>query len=159
MAGPSLCLALADAEATERLGAALAACTPAGACVYLHGNLGAGKTALVRGFLHALGHQGAVKSPTYTLVEPYQVDSHTINHFDLYRLADPEELEFLGIRDYFNGDTICLIEWPERGAGLLPGADLLIDIAYALPGREVEIQAKTPMGEEIRACLTGFSSH
>ena len=120
---------LADAEATEQLGAQLArAATPA--VVYLHGDLGAGKTTLVRGLIHALGYDGKVRSPTYTLVEPYACKPCTVSHLDLYRLADAEELEWLGLRDMLEEPSLLMIEWPERGEGQLPTADLSIDIEY-----------------------------
>lgn len=133
----------------EGLGARLATRLAAGMVVFLRGELGAGKTTLVRGVLRGLGYDGAVKSPTYTLVEPYQLGGRTVYHFDLYRLTDPEELEFLGVRDYLQGSGICLIEWPERGAGVLPAADLEIGIDATTEGRVVRMTAHTAAGTAV----------
>ncbi len=155
-------LALADEAATLALGAHLAQVLVPGINIYLHGNLGAGKTTLVRGLLHALGHQGKVKSPTYTLVEPYVLasdDNAALNlyHFDLYRFIDPEEWEAAGFRDYFNPQSICLVEWPEKAYGLLPAADLDIHIGLSLSpqtaGRQVSISANTASGKQCLAKL------
>jgi tRNA threonylcarbamoyladenosine biosynthesis protein TsaE len=142
-------LALADAAATEAAGAALADVFPGDDCViYLHGDLGAGKTTLVRGLLHALGHGGRVPSPTYTLVEPYDLGALSLKHLDLYRIADPEELAYLGMRDMTGA---LLIEWPERGAHFLPEPDLECRLAVAAPGRLLEAEGKSPLGYRLVA--------
>jgi tRNA threonylcarbamoyladenosine biosynthesis protein TsaE len=108
-----------------------------GGLVFLEGELGAGKTTLVRGLLRGLGHQGPVRSPTYTLVETYERPEMRIHHLDLYRLADPEELEYLGIRDLLDGGSLVLVEWPERGAGVLPIPDLVLRITCEGTGRRI----------------------
>lgn len=140
---------IADAAAMEALGAALAGALGGGLIVHLTGELGAGKTTLVRGVLRGLGHAGNVRSPTYTLVEPYELAGRRIYHLDLYRLADPEELEWIGIRDLLDADSLALIEWPERGAGVLPPADLEIAIAYFGTGRSVTLTAHSEAGERV----------
>ncbi|MFK8019667.1 MAG: tRNA (adenosine(37)-N6)-threonylcarbamoyltransferase complex ATPase subunit type 1 TsaE [Pseudomonadales bacterium] len=127
---------LADEQATERCAAALANHLTAGLLITLNGDLGAGKTSFVRAVLRSLGHQGPVKSPTYTIVEPYAIAGLEINHFDLYRLGDIEELELMGFRDYLNAQTICFVEWPQRAGNYLPVADLNIDL-LALSGSNI----------------------
>lgn len=139
---------LPDETATERLGAELANVFPEGGLVFLCGELGAGKTTLVRGLLRALGHAGSVKSPTYTLVEPYDLGERQVFHFDLYRLGDPEELEAIGIRDYIDGDALCLVEWPERGIGILPDADLTVHLEASDSGRHASLAAGSGTGEQ-----------
>jgi tRNA threonylcarbamoyladenosine biosynthesis protein TsaE len=136
---------LPDEAATARLGAALLA-LGGPALVLLEGDLGAGKTTLVRGFLRAAGHAGAVRSPTYTLVESYRTARCAVHHFDLYRLGDPLELEELGARDYFAGDAWCFVEWPERAATLLPAAELGIELAVHGPGRRATLRAVSERG-------------
>lgn len=140
-------------DAMLALGARLAQLSGGHGVMFLHGDLGAGKTTLSRGLLRGLGHVGAVKSPTFTLVEPYEIGALRAYHFDLYRLGDPEELEFLGIRDYFAEDALCLIEWPERGQGVLPKPDLDITIGPRASGRLVKFQPYTARGSEWCAAL------
>lgn len=145
-------------EAMQALGAQLAAITGGHGLIFLRGDLGAGKTTLSRGLLRGLGHCGAVKSPTFTLVEPYEIGPLRVFHFDLYRLVDPEELEFLGIRDYFDEDALCLIEWPERGSGVLPKADLDITIEQSAGGRSLRLQPGTDRGLIWCTALDGLSN-
>ncbi|WP_026601345.1 tRNA (adenosine(37)-N6)-threonylcarbamoyltransferase complex ATPase subunit type 1 TsaE [Methylomonas sp. 11b] len=132
-------ITLETPEDTEALGAALWQALPEKCLLFLYGELGAGKTTLVRGLLRAAGHQGAVKSPTYTLVEEYEVNGRRLFHFDLYRLKDPEELEWMGMDDYLNQNALCCIEWPQMGAGFLPTADLEVRLNYFQQQRTAEI--------------------
>lgn len=194
-------LQIIDENAMTGLGAELAKVSPPGSIIYLDGDLGAGKTTLVRGFLRSQGYTGAVKSPTFTVVEPYTLDNNKfynynelegdlkldgdnnsltlskddlklkynyndgleqtheqrVFHFDLYRLEDPEELEYIGIRDYLDGQAIALIEWPEKGAGVLPKADLIVKIIYQHQGRKVELLPQTKTGAVIVSKLVSNS--
>jgi len=149
---------------TVAAGAKIAALLQPGMTLYLEGQLGAGKTTLTRGVLSAMGHSGAVKSPTYTLVEPYDELPITTYHFDLYRLGDPEELAYLGIRDYFHQDALCIVEWPEKGLGFLPEADIRLELhpqvlktdsvdidSSAMVGRQLTITAATDKGKRALA--------
>jgi tRNA threonylcarbamoyladenosine biosynthesis protein TsaE len=141
---------LPDETATQALGGALARALQPGLVIHLHGDLGAGKTALTRALLHAAGHQGAVKSPTYTLSEPYRIDldgqAVSLIHYDLYRMASPEEFLDAGFREDFNGHNICIVEWPEKGAPVLPPPDVNVLLEVSGLGREVELQALSPLG-------------
>ena len=139
---------LPDEAATEQVGAALAPLLKGGEVVALSGELGAGKTTLVRGLLRALGYTGAVKSPTYTLVESYKLPAFELHHFDLYRLAEAGELEFLGLDEFLHPGAVCLFEWPERGAGVLP-AGLRIRLAREGSGRRLQAAAEGPVAQDL----------
>jgi tRNA threonylcarbamoyladenosine biosynthesis protein TsaE len=139
---------LPDEAATLALGAALAATLEPGLAIYLHGDLGAGKTTLVRGVLRGLGHRGAVKSPTYTLVEVYEVSRLHLHHFDFYRFHDPREWIDAGFRETFNGRNVSLIEWPEKAGGMLPPADIRIDLETSLSGRNVSLRSSSLPGQK-----------
>lgn len=163
---------LADEAATLACGARFAKVLQAGLNVYLHGDLGAGKTTFVRGVLHGLGHVGKVKSPTYTLVEPYIIDinvkySYNFYHFDLYRFIDENEWEAAGFRDYFNPQSICIIEWPEKAEHVLPTPDIHVQLSLfsvgsiissstvldTTMGRKIQFSAASPLGVQ---CLKSF---
>jgi tRNA threonylcarbamoyladenosine biosynthesis protein TsaE len=141
---------LPDELATQALGGALARALVPGLVIYLHGDLGAGKTALTRALLHAAGHKGAVKSPTYTLSEPYRItlDGKTVNliHYDLYRMSSPEEFLDAGFREDFDGSNICVVEWPEKGDPVLPPPDVRVLLSVSGLGRHVELQALSELG-------------
>lgn len=130
-------------------GAKLAKATMDGTVLFLYGPLGAGKTTLTRGFLRGLGYEGKVKSPTYTLVEPYEIAGREVFHFDFYRLHDPNELMHIGIQEYFARAAICIIEWPEKGFPFLPEPDLTCYIAFAKEEREIRLEAHTETGEGV----------
>ena len=142
---------LVDEQATVSFGNQLAGLLTQGATIYMYGDLGAGKTTLTRGIVQGFGHTGKVKSPTYTLVEPYELESINVYHFDLYRLADPEELEFMGIRDYFDNNSVCIIEWPSKGEGVIPRADIEITLEYKNESRDVTVKA---ISERAKAVVT-----
>ena len=149
-------LSLPDAAATDGAGRALGAALRPGMVVTLSGDLGAGKTTLVRGVLRAFDIAGPVKSPTYTLVEPYAVSSLYLYHFDFYRLTDPEEWEAAGFREYFRNDAICLVEWPERAGPLLPRADLNLQLEVVDAGRRCVATALTERAESCLVALQAF---
>ena len=128
---------LHSTEETEQFGAKLFNALPSKCLVFLYGDLGAGKTTLVRGFLRAAGYSGTVKSPTYTLVEEYTIGHRKIFHFDLYRVVDPEELEWIGINDYMDQDSVCFIEWPDKGLSFLPEPDSVITLTTQGLGRSL----------------------
>lgn len=140
-----------DEAATARLGERLAECLAPGMRIYLRGELGSGKTSLVRGMLRALGHPGRVRSPTYTLVELYSVSRLNLYHFDFYRFRDPKEWGDAGLDEYFDSDGVCVVEWPEKAGDALPPPDLEVVLARAEIGRNVVVRAASETGER---CLT-----
>lgn len=142
---------LADEAATLAAGAKLSHSAVAGLVIFLHGDLGVGKTTFTRGFLHGLGFVGKVKSPTYTLVEPYEFDHLSVYHFDLYRLIDEEEWEAAGFREYFNANSICLIEWPEKAGHLLPEPDIHVHLMHEGLQRKIQLLANTAHAEQCLA--------
>ena len=144
---------LADEDATLQLGAAVARVLEPGVVVYLDGDLGAGKTTLVRGVLRALGHEGAVKSPTYALVEVYELSRLDLHHFDFYRFRDPREWIDAGFRESFNGRIVSLIEWPRKAGTLLPAADLEIALEPSRTGRSASLRSSSPTGDAMLAKL------
>ena len=131
------------------LGTNLAKLLRGSEAVFISGSLGAGKTTLCRGMLRAMGHIGAVKSPTFTLVEPYEIEGVEVSHFDLYRLSDPGELDYIGIEEYFAKKGLCLVEWPEKALGRLPQHDLEITIDVCGEKRNISIQAMSADGETV----------
>jgi len=142
-------LSLFGEEAMVEFGRKLGHNCSGGVVIFLEGELGVGKTTLCRGVLKAFGYEGAVKSPTYTLVEPYELGDKMLCHFDLYRLSEPEELEYMGIRDYFSDSSVCLVEWSSQGQGVLPAPDLMINITLVEEGRELSVEAGSSIGESI----------
>ncbi|WP_458525533.1 tRNA (adenosine(37)-N6)-threonylcarbamoyltransferase complex ATPase subunit type 1 TsaE [Onishia taeanensis] len=150
---------LPDERTQVAFGEALGVALKGRGQVHLEGELGAGKTTLTRGVLRAYGHQGAVKSPTYTLVEPYVLGDVHLQHFDLYRLGDPEELEFMGARDLLGEDQLSLIEWPSRGAGWLPTPDLRVQLAVRGHGREATLVSGSDWGQAVLSRLTDWAAN
>ena len=150
---------LPDEVATGVLGGALASSLTPGTVVWLEGDLGAGKTTLVRGLLRALGYDGPVKSPTYTLVEVYVVSSIYWYHFDFYRFSDPEEFADAGLDEYFRGDAVCLVEWPDKARGFVPLPDLVLRLCFptaAESGRSTTLLACSERGQ---SCLNALTKH
>ena len=157
--GQDITLTLINEQATLDAGAHFSSCLHPGIKVYLHGDLGAGKTTFTRGVLRGLGFSGKVKSPTYTLVEPYslliQQKPLDFYHFDLYRFADEEEWEAAGFREYFNPHSVCLVEWPDKAGGLIPQADIDVYLSLAGEGRILQLKANTTAGKK---CLERYAT-
>ncbi len=147
--GSTLNCMLRNAEETVIFGEKVAKVVKQAALLTIDGDLGTGKTTLCRGILRGLGVQGAVKSPTFTLVEPYLLGDRQIYHFDLYRLEDPQELEYIGIEDYFSQDCLCLVEWPHKGQGYLPEADVCVRLRVANLGRMLTWEGRSSTGREM----------
>lgn len=159
----SLTLNLKGQEQTELFGAVCAKIFTSlsqkinqAVCVYLDGDLGAGKTTFSRGFIKECGYAGVVRSPTYTLVESYEFRNYKVYHFDLYRLLDPEELEYMGIRDYFSKSAVCLIEWPQKACGYIPKSDIKITFDYAQHQRQVVIESNLLSEDNMQAIKVNF---
>ena len=148
-------LFLPDEAATLALGGALAALLVPGLLIFLEGDLGVGKTTVVRGLLRALGYSGKVKSPTYTLVELYVISGLNLYHFDFYRFNQPEEYLDAGLDEYFQGTGVCLVEWPDKAGAYLPVADLCLRLSHAQTGRQVRLRAASQKGQQ---CLTNWRS-
>ncbi|KTD14456.1 tRNA (adenosine(37)-N6)-threonylcarbamoyltransferase complex ATPase subunit type 1 TsaE [Legionella israelensis] len=146
---------LSNEDSSRTFGKKLANCLLPSAVLAFSGELGAGKTTIIRAMLRALGVASAIKSPTFSLVESYQCQSLQIHHFDLYRIQDEEELEYIGFREYFSEDAICCIEWPEKASNLFIHTDLQFDLKIKETGREMRIKALSVLGERILTCLTG----
>jgi len=155
---PDRAIDLPDEAATQRLAnrlgtAAFAAAATRRVVVYLEGELGAGKTTLAQALIQSLGYAGAVKSPTYTLIESYKVRQGLVHHLDLYRVGDPEELDYLGVRDLLAEPALWLIEWPGRGSGWLPPPDLILRLSYHDAGRQVNALPRTAAGDDLVEAL------
>ena len=146
-------LVIRSEEQMLALGSALADALAGHGAVHINGQLGAGKTTLSRGILRGMGHTGSVKSPTFTLVEPYTIGEGQVFHFDLYRLVEPDELEYIGVDDYFAADSLCLIEWPEKASGFLPEHDLDIGIDVSGETRNIHIWGRTAHGNRVCEAL------
>jgi len=158
------CYAVPSEERMEQFGGCLSPLLGRQMLLTVAGELGAGKTSLVRGLLRGAGFAGPVKSPTFSLVEPYEFDSVNLYHFDLYRLKDPEELEYIGMRDYLSAPALCIVEWPEKAGDFLPVSDIHIMINRTGNGREVIIRAQTERGKaairehSINECWSGLQT-
>jgi len=151
------CLDLIDEKASEQLAAQLALCLSPSLVVALSGEIGAGKTTIIRAMLRKLGVESAIKSPTFSLVESYYCNNLQIHHFDLYRIHHEDELEYLGFRDYFTNQSICFIEWAEHAGNALPQVDIRFNLSINGAGREMQMSASSVAGKRILACLAGES--
>lgn len=149
----------ASEETMLALGGNLARACTAPAVIYLHGQLGAGKTTLVRGFLRGLDYVASVRSPTYTLIEPYDVGQWRVYHLDLYRVEASGELAYLGLRDLLESNVIMLVEWPERGSEVLPSPDIVVTIDYSLSGRDLIVTSQSLVGNAILEKFASLSQY